>query len=205
METCCKGHSRPIGRRLSDLSAHLLARSDGNLSAHARKLEEAEYVLHEFLRGAPPQACLSADASGRAALNRYLDVYATWSSLALHASRYFWKLEPFAIQLVLLSTTLGPLLGAPISAFALRYIEKRTFDRCLSGCCASADAPPLLQLYGPFSIAPTAATAILAINGLLVGTAIIIAGSVSSRCSPTQPTNTSGSSVCGAKACSFPA
>ena len=36
--------------------------------------------------------------------------------------------------------------------------------------------PPLLQLYGPFSISPAAATVMLFTNGLLVGTAIIAAG-----------------------------
>lgn len=107
----------------------------------------------------------------------YFLAYATWSSLALHASRYFWKLDPFAIQLVLLSTTLGPLLGAPISAFALRYIEKRTLSIGAFLAIALLQMwPPLMQLYGPFSLTPTGATALLVVNGLLVGTAIIIGG-----------------------------
>jgi GPH family glycoside/pentoside/hexuronide:cation symporter len=107
----------------------------------------------------------------------YFLAYATWSSLALHASRYFWKLDPFAIQLVLLSTTLGPLLGAPISAFALRYIEKRTLSIGAFLAIALLQMwPPLLQLYGPFSMTPAGATVLLVVNGLLVGTAIIIGG-----------------------------
>ncbi len=107
----------------------------------------------------------------------YFLAYSAHVSLALHASRYFWNLDSRAIQLVLLSTTLGPLLGGPISAFALRYIEKRTLS--IGAFLAIAIFlmwPPLLQLYGPFSLDPAAATAILFVNGLLVGTAIMIGG-----------------------------
>lgn len=107
----------------------------------------------------------------------YFLAYATWSSLALHASRYFWKLDPFAIQLVLLSTTLGPVLGAPISAFALRHIEKRTLSIGAFLAIALLQMwPPLLKLYGPISITPAGATVMLVVNGLLVGTAIMIGG-----------------------------
>ncbi len=107
----------------------------------------------------------------------YFLAYSTSVSLALHACRYFWKLDAFAIQLVLLSTTLGPLLGAPISAFALRRIEKRTLSIGAFLAIALFQLwPPLLQLYGPFTITPGAATVMLVVNGLLVGTAIMIGG-----------------------------
>ncbi len=48
--------------------------SDGNLSAHARKLEEAKYVscLKTF-EGRRPKSVYRITAAGRAALNRYLD------------------------------------------------------------------------------------------------------------------------------------
>jgi DNA-binding MarR family transcriptional regulator len=48
--------------------------SDGNLSAHARKLEEAKYVscLKTF-DGRRPKSVYRLTAAGRAALNRYLD------------------------------------------------------------------------------------------------------------------------------------
>jgi DNA-binding transcriptional ArsR family regulator len=48
--------------------------SDGNLSAHARKLEEARYVscLKTF-DGRRPKSVYRLTAAGRAALNRYLD------------------------------------------------------------------------------------------------------------------------------------
>jgi GPH family glycoside/pentoside/hexuronide:cation symporter len=107
----------------------------------------------------------------------YFLAYSAHVSLALHASRYFWGLDTGAIQLILLSTTLGPLLGAPISAFALRHIEKRT----LSVIAFLAIAlflmwPPLLQLYGPAPLTPAVATVVLFFNGLLVGTSIMIGG-----------------------------
>src|SRR5262249_58631968 len=56
----------------------------------------------------------------------YFLAYGTAGALALHAGRYFWGLDTSAIHLVLLSATLGPLLGAPPTAFALRPIGKRT-------------------------------------------------------------------------------
>lgn len=107
----------------------------------------------------------------------YFLAYTTSSSLALHASRYFWNLDTFAIQLIILSTTLGPLLGAPISAFALRYIEKRTLAiMAFLGIAIFQMWPPLFQLYGPFQLAPTEAAVVLFFNGLLVGTSIMVGG-----------------------------
>ena len=52
----------------------LFAVSDGNLSAHARKLEEAGYVTcSKSFKGRRPQSLYRLTAAGRAALNRYLD------------------------------------------------------------------------------------------------------------------------------------
>ena len=107
----------------------------------------------------------------------YFLAYSAHVSLALHASRYFWKLDTTAIQLILLSTTLGPLLGAPISAFALRHIEKRTLSiMAFLAIALFLIWPPLLQLYGPVRLAPAAAAPVLFVNGLLVGTAIMVGG-----------------------------
>src|SRR5271163_1457713 len=48
--------------------------SDGNLSAHARKLEEAKYVTcTKSFEGRRPKTVYRLTALGRAALNRYLD------------------------------------------------------------------------------------------------------------------------------------
>lgn len=107
----------------------------------------------------------------------YFLAYSAHVSLALHASRYFWRLDSTAIQMILLSTTLGPLLGAPISAFALRYIEKRTLSiAAFLAIALFLIWPPLLQLYGPVTLSPAAAAPILFVNGLLVGTAIMVGG-----------------------------
>lgn len=107
----------------------------------------------------------------------YFLAYSAHVSLALHASRYFWGLDTGAIQLILLSTTLGPLLGAPISAFALRHIEKRTLSvTAFLAIALFLMWPPLLQLYGPAPLTPAVATAVLFVNGLLVGTSIMIGG-----------------------------
>jgi len=48
--------------------------SDGNLSAHARKLEEAGYLgCTKSFEGRRPKTVYRLTATGRAALNRYLD------------------------------------------------------------------------------------------------------------------------------------
>ncbi len=48
--------------------------SDGNLSAHARKLEEAKYITcTKSFDGRRPRSVYRITATGRAALHRYLD------------------------------------------------------------------------------------------------------------------------------------
>ena len=48
--------------------------SDGNLSAHARKLEEAEYLTcTKSFEGRRPKSVYRLTTKGRAAFNRYLD------------------------------------------------------------------------------------------------------------------------------------
>jgi GPH family glycoside/pentoside/hexuronide:cation symporter len=107
----------------------------------------------------------------------YFLAYSTSGSLALHATRYFWKLDPFAIQLILLATTLGPLLGAPISALALRYMEKRTLTIAAFFAISLLQLwPPIFQLYGLLALKSVAMAVILFANLVLVGTAMIVAG-----------------------------
>jgi DNA-binding MarR family transcriptional regulator len=51
----------------------VLATTDGNLSVHARKLEEAGYVrCQKRFDGRTPRSSYSLTADGRAALERYL-------------------------------------------------------------------------------------------------------------------------------------
>lgn len=64
-----------VNERMSfgDLKA-LLRTTDGNLSVHARKLEEAEYVLCEkSFEGRVPKTEYAITPTGRRALERYLD------------------------------------------------------------------------------------------------------------------------------------
>src|SRR5688572_33381889 len=57
----------------SDLKAALRT-TDGNLSVHARKLEEAGYVAcRKYFDGRVPRTEFRLTAEGRAALERYLD------------------------------------------------------------------------------------------------------------------------------------
>ena len=52
----------------------LLNTTDGNLSVHARKLEEAEYVTcSKFFDGRTPKTEYRLTTAGRRALERYLD------------------------------------------------------------------------------------------------------------------------------------
>lgn len=52
----------------------LLGTSDGNLSAHARRLEDAGYVLcHKSFEGRTPRTDFELTSRGRRALQAYLD------------------------------------------------------------------------------------------------------------------------------------
>ena len=52
----------------------LLATTDGNLSVHARKLEEAKYIVCEkYFEGRLPKTVYRLSPAGRNALERYLD------------------------------------------------------------------------------------------------------------------------------------
>ena len=52
----------------------LLATTDGNLSVHARKLEDAKYIVCEkYFEGRLPKTVYRLSPAGRHALERYLD------------------------------------------------------------------------------------------------------------------------------------
>ena len=52
----------------------LLSTTDGNLSVHARKLEEAKYIdCEKYFEGRVPKTVYRLSALGRKALERYLD------------------------------------------------------------------------------------------------------------------------------------
>ncbi len=53
---------------------HLMKTTDGNLSVHARKLEEADYIAcSKSFEGRTPRTEYRLTAAGRKALERYLD------------------------------------------------------------------------------------------------------------------------------------
>jgi DNA-binding HxlR family transcriptional regulator len=57
----------------------VLKTTDGNLSVHARKLEEAQYIsCVKFFEGRLPRTEYRLTASGRRALAEYLDQMETW-------------------------------------------------------------------------------------------------------------------------------
>ena len=57
----------------------VLKTTDGNLSVHARKLEEAEYIsCVKFFEGRVPRTEYRLTASGRKALAEYLDQMEEW-------------------------------------------------------------------------------------------------------------------------------
>ena len=57
----------------------LLSTTDGNLSVHARKLEEAQYVsCVKFFEGRVPRTEYRLTATGRRALSEYLDQMEEW-------------------------------------------------------------------------------------------------------------------------------
>ena len=60
----------------------VLKTTDGNLSVHARKLEEAQYIsCVKFFEGRVPRTEYRLTASGRRALSEYLDQMEEWIRL----------------------------------------------------------------------------------------------------------------------------
>jgi len=57
----------------------VLKTTDGNLSVHARKLEEAQYIsCDKFFEGRVPRTEYRLTATGRRALSEYLDQMEQW-------------------------------------------------------------------------------------------------------------------------------
>jgi len=60
----------------------ILKTTDGNLSVHARKLEEAEYIsCLKYFDGRVPRTNYRLTAAGRRALGEYLDQMEEWIRL----------------------------------------------------------------------------------------------------------------------------
>jgi DNA-binding HxlR family transcriptional regulator len=60
----------------------ILKTTDGNLSVHARKLEDAQYVsCSKYFEGRVPRTQYRLSAAGRRALSQYLDQMEEWIRL----------------------------------------------------------------------------------------------------------------------------
>ena len=60
----------------------ILKTTDGNLSVHARKLEDAQYVsCSKYFEGRVPRTQYRLSPAGRRALSRYLDQMEEWIRL----------------------------------------------------------------------------------------------------------------------------
>jgi len=63
----------------------ILKTTDGNLSVHARKLEEADYIsCLKFFEGRVPRTEYRLTSAGRRALAQYLDQMEEWIRLTRH-------------------------------------------------------------------------------------------------------------------------
>ena len=60
----------------------ILKTTDGNLSVHARKLEDAQYIsCSKYFEGRVPRTQYRLSAAGRRALSQYLDQMEEWIRL----------------------------------------------------------------------------------------------------------------------------
>lgn len=94
-------------------------------------------------------------------------------ALTLYSNLYFWKLPNSTVQMVIIATTLGPFVGAPLTAWLTRFLEKRTLT------VANFVVFSLLLVWTPLAqiagLLPSGAplVAILSVTGFLSGTALV--------------------------------
>lgn len=95
-------------------------------------------------------------------------------ALALYLNRYFWNLSAESVQLVLVGATLGPFIGAPLTALLARFTEKKTLAIANFLVFILSQAwPPLAHMAG-FLTSPTSPViAVLLINALCSGAALV--------------------------------
>ena len=94
-------------------------------------------------------------------------------ALALYLNRYFWNLSAGSVQLVLIGATLGPFIGVPVAALAVRKIEKKTLVIVSFVTFVLCQAwPPLAGIAGLMP-ANESVLGILFANALLGGAALV--------------------------------
>lgn len=98
----------------------------------------------------------------------------TAGALALYLNRYFWGLSSESVQLILIGATLGPFLGAPLTAMLARFFEKKTLAIAMFLIFILTQAwPPLARLAGLVTGPESSVIAILLVNALFGGAALV--------------------------------
>nr|WP_302054116.1 MFS transporter [Sphingomonas tagetis] len=95
-------------------------------------------------------------------------------ALALYLNRYFWNLSTEAVQLVLVGATLGPFVGAPLTALLARIFEKKTLAIANFLAFVVTQAwPPLAHMAGVLDPADSLVVPILLFNAVCSGAALV--------------------------------
>jgi GPH family glycoside/pentoside/hexuronide:cation symporter len=95
------------------------------------------------------------------------------AALTIHANKYFWHLSAGAVQGVILGLALGPLVGIPLTAVMLRFVDKRTV--AVGGLlifCVSQFTLPFLRIYGVLPADGALLTSVLVVNAVILGAAL---------------------------------
>lgn len=95
-------------------------------------------------------------------------------ALALYLNRYFWNLSTEAVQIVLIGATLGPFLGAPLTALLARFLEKKTLTIANFVVFILTQAwPPLAHMAGLLTGPTAPVIPVLLINAICSGAALV--------------------------------
>lgn len=95
-------------------------------------------------------------------------------ALALYGNRYFWNLPASAVQLVLIGATLGPILGAPLTALLIKVTEKKTLTIANFVVFIVSQAwAPLARIAGFLEGPESLVVSVLLVNALVGGAALV--------------------------------
>jgi GPH family glycoside/pentoside/hexuronide:cation symporter len=98
----------------------------------------------------------------------------TAGALALYLNRYFWALSTESVQLVLIGATLGPFVGAPLTALLARFLEKKTLTIANFLIFILTQAwPPLAHIAGFLAGPGAPIVTVLLINAICSGAALV--------------------------------
>lgn len=96
------------------------------------------------------------------------------AALSLYLHRYFWELSTSAVQFVLISMTLGPFIGAPVTTILARRFDKKMLTIINFSIFVFCQFwPPIAHIAGYLQGDSTGVLAILIVNALLAGAALI--------------------------------